>query len=55
MKKWSKAKTGMHFLRILILCITLSYLRKKFGIDIGGYVLVCLTALVWGISTAFDD
>lgn len=55
MKKWSVAKTVMHFSRILILCITLSYLKEKFGIDIGGYALVCLTALMWSISTAFDD
>ena len=55
MEKWNKAKTVMHSLRILILCITLSYLRKKLGIDIGGYALVCLTAIMWGISTAFDD
>ena len=48
-------KTVMHISRILILGITLSYLSKKFGIDIGGYALVCLTAFMWSISTAFDD
>ena len=48
-------KRVMHISRILILGITLSYLRMKFGINIGGYVLVCLTAFAFGISNAFDD
>ena len=50
-----KKKMVKSFLRIPILSITLIYLNEKFGIDIGGYVLVCLTALVWSVSTAFED